>query len=93
VGSYQKALEINPESASCHFNLGTAYTDLYDVEKAVEHYRLCIKYDAANIEASILLAKLLAKYKDNKEALQVLQKAKEYTSNVKELQSIETTIQ
>eukprot|EP00351_Strombidinopsis_sp_SopsisLIS2011_P004734 CAMPEP_0116872162 /NCGR_PEP_ID=MMETSP0463-20121206/2849_1 /TAXON_ID=181622 /ORGANISM="Strombidinopsis sp, Strain SopsisLIS2011" /LENGTH=37 /DNA_ID= /DNA_START= /DNA_END= /DNA_ORIENTATION= len=28
VNNYKKALEINPESPECHFNLASAYNDL-----------------------------------------------------------------
>ena len=38
VVMYLKALEIEPNSSECHFNLGTTYNDLKDYKNSIVHY-------------------------------------------------------
>ena len=92
IESYLKALEINSESSACHFNLGTAYFDLFDSAKSIHHYKLCIQQDPKNVDAFILLAKILAKQGDEEEALKFLEQAKDHTTEDKDLLAIEEAI-
>ena len=38
IRAYNKALDLNPESAECHFNLASAYGDIGNLTKAITHY-------------------------------------------------------
>lgn len=56
VKCYQQALEINHKSPECHFNLASAYNDLGQSEKAVEHFKHCVTLDEANLDAFLMMA-------------------------------------
>ena len=36
VGAFQKAIELEPDNAEAHFNLGVAYTEMDEYEKALD---------------------------------------------------------
>jgi tetratricopeptide (TPR) repeat protein len=46
IASYKKVLELEPEYAPAHINLGTLYYNQSDYELAEEHYRKAIECDS-----------------------------------------------
>jgi tetratricopeptide (TPR) repeat protein len=63
VESYEKlitkALEIDPDNADLHFNLGVISSDKGDVDKAMSHYNKAIEIDSAYTKAYLNAAALI----------------------------------
>ena len=49
---------INDESPECHFNLASAYNDLNDYKKALNHYHRAIKLDEENVDAFVCVGNI-----------------------------------
>ena len=45
ISAYQKVLELDPEHAAAHINLGTLYYNRQDYPQAEKHYRTAIRID------------------------------------------------
>ena len=48
---YRRAIDIDPTYASAHFNLGFVYHSRGELEKAIEEYRQCLRYDLKRYDA------------------------------------------
>jgi len=59
AGCYRRAIEIDPTYASAHFNLGFVYHSTGELEKAMEAYRQCLRYDPKRHDAHRNLATCL----------------------------------
>ena len=70
IDAYTKALAIK-ERPCCHFNIAVAYSDLGQLDKAVEHYQEAINIDEAFVDAYISHIKILVKLNRKEEAMQV----------------------
>ena len=51
AGYYRRAIEIDPTYASAYFNLGFVYHSTGELEKAIEEYRQCLRYDPKRYNA------------------------------------------
>lgn len=56
AGFYRRTIEIDPTYASAHFNLGFVYHATGELEKAIEAYRQCLRYDPKRHDAHRNLA-------------------------------------
>tara|TARA_B100001079_G_scaffold191077_1_gene164897 strand:- start:430 stop:1755 length:1326 start_codon:yes stop_codon:yes gene_type:complete len=69
VESYEKlitkALEIEPENADLHFNLGVISSDKGDVDKAMSHYNKAIETDSTYTKAYLNAAALILKKEES----------------------------
>ena len=69
VESYEKlitkALEIEPENADLHFNLGVISSDKGDVDKAMSHYNKAIETDSTYTKAYLNAAALVLKKEES----------------------------
>jgi tetratricopeptide (TPR) repeat protein len=45
IAAYEKVLELNPDHAAAHINIGTLYYNRRDFNKAEQHYRRAIESD------------------------------------------------
>lgn len=63
VKIYKKALELNPESAECHFNIASAYNDKKDYMNALHHYWESLRFDPENVETMTCVAEGYEKLK------------------------------
>ncbi len=46
IAAYQKVLELEPQHAAAHINLGTLYYNRHDYSQSEKHYRLAVESDA-----------------------------------------------
>src|SRR5205823_14076188 len=46
IAAYERVLELDPEHAAAHINLGTLYYNRQDYKAAEEHYRRAVKIDS-----------------------------------------------
>jgi len=53
---YRRAIGIDPTYASAHFNLGFVYHSKGELEKAIEEYRRCLRYNSKRYDAHCNLA-------------------------------------
>ncbi|MDB6016566.1 MAG: Peptidoglycan-binding LysM [Pedosphaera sp.] len=58
IDSFEKALEVNPHSASAHFELGWLYEKVTDNAAAIYHYQRCLKYGSNANSGQADLAKI-----------------------------------
>jgi tetratricopeptide (TPR) repeat protein len=58
VESYQRAINLNSDSAQAHYNLATAYEDILDFDAALTEYQTAIRADPALYAAQVNLARL-----------------------------------
>ena len=56
---YRRAIEIDPTYASAYFNLGFVYHSTGELEKAIEAYRQCLRYDRKRYDAHRNLGRCL----------------------------------
>lgn len=49
---------MNPNSAECHFNLASAYSDAQNLEDAIVEYKESLKYDNENIDCCFHIAQI-----------------------------------
>ncbi len=50
ISDFEKAIEIKPDYADAHFNMGRSYFLLNNEDKACECYKLAAKYGRPNLE-------------------------------------------
>lgn len=72
VKDFQKALELEPNSAAAHNNLGATYILLDRKDEAVFHLRQALALDASLTEVRINLADVYIKMDEYEEAREVL---------------------
>ena len=53
ISHLELAIEFNPNHGPAHYNLGSAYEKLDDLEKACHHYQIAIKYQNRAADAAI----------------------------------------
>ena len=58
IESYQRAVNLNSDSAQAHYNLATAYEDILDFDAALTEYQTAIRADPALYAAQVNLARL-----------------------------------
>ena len=58
IESYQRAINLNSDSAQAHYNLATAYEDILDFDAALTEYQTAIRADPALYAAQVNLARL-----------------------------------
>jgi len=58
IESYQRAINLNADSAQAHYNLATAYEDILDFDAALTEYQTAIRADPALYAAQVNLARL-----------------------------------
>jgi len=75
VAAYEKVLEIEPEHAAAHINLGTLYYNRQDHVQAEKHYRLAIEADPRYALAYFDLGNVLDETGRVKEAIQTYETA------------------
>ncbi len=78
IENYQRAVSLNPDYAQAHYNLATAYEDVWDFDKALTEYQIAIRADPRLFLAYNNLARLyLLRRNDNTNALALLNSALE----------------
>ncbi len=77
LSSFQKIVELSPESAGAHFNLGFVYQKLGDNEKALPHYEKAVELRSDHYEALVELGNLYNLTQQYAEAMTVLERAME----------------
>ena len=70
IGAYRKVLEIEPEHAAAHINLGTLYYNRQDFTLAEKHYRQAIEADPRYALAHFDLGNVLDETGHAQEAIQ-----------------------
>ncbi|MBQ8668188.1 tetratricopeptide repeat protein, partial [bacterium] len=75
IDSYEKSIEIYPDSYDAQYNLGVAYHSIGDYERAGMCYCKAIQLAPMNYEAHYNLALLLRKMRHYKEAYEEIDKA------------------
>ena len=55
IAHYQKALQIEPDSASAHNNLGLALAGRGQIDAALAHYRKALEIKPDYVESTIIL--------------------------------------
>lgn len=61
IESYRRAIELDPDDAKAHTNLGTALNEQGKTDEAIESFRRAIELDPKNLMASANLANVYAK--------------------------------
>ncbi len=75
IGDYTKALELAPDDAQTHFNLGTAYQANKQIDEAIQSYQKAVQIDPkGQSDAVFFLATLYEEKKNNKAAIENYQK-------------------
>jgi Tfp pilus assembly protein PilF len=90
---YERAVRLRPGFAEAHYNLASAYEDSAAPQKAVDEYRLSIKYDSHIYPAYNNLARLYLKRgegNDYKDALNLLVRARDLSPQDESLQDENT---
>jgi tetratricopeptide (TPR) repeat protein len=77
IPEWKKALELHPEEARPHLNLGVALVETGAVEEAIAHYRKAIELDPKYAEAHDNLGIALGKERKASEAVAEFEKALE----------------
>ncbi len=75
IGAYKKVLELDPEHAAAHINLGTLYYNRQEYGLAEEHYRRAIEIDRRYALAYFDLGNVLDETGRVAEAIQTYQTA------------------
>jgi tetratricopeptide (TPR) repeat protein len=76
IYDYQRAVSLNPPYSVAHFNLGNAYEDVLDYDKAMTEYQNAIQADSEFYRPYDNLARLYILYKDDSlRALTLIEKA------------------
>ncbi len=72
---FEKAIEINPDSAEAHYNLGVAYGNLDMFQKAVKAYKRAVDLDPGHEKAYCNLGITYEEEGNYKKAIEVYEKA------------------
>jgi tetratricopeptide (TPR) repeat protein len=80
MSDYQRAISLDPDNAKAHYNLGSLYEVLQDLDKAKTEYKLATQGDLA--DAYIDLSRLYIKETKYSEAASLLYKAEEEWSKL-----------
>jgi hypothetical protein len=78
---YREAVERNPDSSVDLLRLGDWYKKMKRREKAEEFFRKCLRTEPTCVEASVMLAEMLADADDFREALDVLTESLKHKHN------------
>jgi len=72
---FQKAVDLNPQSAGAHANLGTSLVRIGKTDAAVAQFRQALKINPNNATANFNLGTILLRQRKIRDALPYLQKA------------------
>jgi tetratricopeptide (TPR) repeat protein len=72
IHRFQRSIALAPDYAAAHYNLGSAYEDVGEIDKALVEYQTALKADANFVPAYNNAARLLIRKKDYGTALQLL---------------------
>ena len=75
IAQYRKALEIKPDYAEAHYNLGIALAGRGQIDEAIDHYRKALEIKPDYAKAHYNLGVALADVGRPNEALEHLQTA------------------
>lgn len=76
IQKYQRAINLDPSNTQAHYNIGRAYEDVLDYEKAMDEYKNAILADSESYAAYNNLARLyILQRNDYAGALKLLDKA------------------
>ena len=78
IGAYKKVLDMDPEHAAAHINLGTLYYNRQDYSLAEKHYRRAIEIDARYALAYFDLGNVLDETGRVAEAIQTYKTALQF---------------
>ena len=78
IGAYKKVLDMDPEHAAAHINLGTLYYNRQDYNLAEKHYRRAIEIDARYALAYFDLGNVLDETGRVAEAIQTYKTALQF---------------
>ncbi len=81
IAHYRKALEIKPDYAEAHNNLGLALAGRGQVDEAIAHFRKALEIEPDYVPAHYNLGKLLAGHGEMDEAIVHFRKALEIQPN------------
>ncbi|MDH5723796.1 MAG: tetratricopeptide repeat protein [Alphaproteobacteria bacterium] len=85
LGSFKKALALEPRSAKAHFNVATCYAQEKQYDKAVRHFASSLSLDAHNLDALKGLARVYLLTKQYSEAGVLLSPREETFANDSQL--------
>lgn len=85
LGSFKKALALEPRSAKAQFNIATCYAQEKHYDKAVRHFASSLSLDAQNLDALKGLARVYLLTKQYSEAAALLSKREEAFTNDSQL--------
>jgi tetratricopeptide (TPR) repeat protein len=77
LGSFQKVIELAPDSAEAYFNMGFVYMKLNDPEKALPNYERAVELRPDYYDAHVELGNIYNNARRWDEAMQALEKASE----------------
>lgn len=75
--SFEQVVVLYPRWAEAHFQLGDTLFRLGETDSAIASIRNCLKHDAGNVDAQLLLANLYFKKGQKDAALQILDQVAE----------------
>jgi tetratricopeptide (TPR) repeat protein len=83
---YQKALQINPDYAEAHNNLGNAFRQMGRMDEAIVHYQKALQIKPDNAEVQNNLARVLAtcpqaSLRNGNKAVELAQRANQLTGD------------
>ena len=83
IGSYQRAISLNPDYAQAHYNLATAYEEVLDYDQALSEYQTALRADPQLFLAYNNLARVYMLRRDDfSSALALLDAALEIKLNL-----------
>ena len=84
IKNYKKAINLNPDFAVSHFNLGVAFQDTGDFKAALKSYRKAIKINPHHLEAHLNAGCVLQKTGNLNEAIECYRKILKIDANYTE---------
>ncbi len=90
IDAYQKALRLDPKSASAHYSLGFIYYSTQQWASAVPEYEAALAIDAALPLAYLHLAEIALRKGEAAKAVETLQRGKEHFDAATKLPALKT---
>jgi uncharacterized protein (TIGR02466 family) len=87
IEHYLKAIQLNPDNAEAHNNLGVAYKENGDLTAAIESYQKAISLKPDYAEAYNNLGSVLQEKGDHKAAIETYQRVIELTPSIAQVHS------
>jgi len=82
VDEFKKAIELSPDHAESHYNLGIVYSDLLDYKNAATEFLLAIQYDKDSYKAMFGLGNTYSKTGQYDKAINVFNIADQTYSRI-----------